>query len=55
MPQSVESYAKAFQCKKSETPEECEARKEARIEQLVKEGKLVDTAAVTVEEPVVKK
>lgn len=41
MPQSVDSYVKAFQCKKTETPEECEARKEARVEQLVKEGKLV--------------
>lgn len=50
MPQTVSSYAKAFQCKGNETPEECEARKLARIEILVKEGKLVDETQPVVEE-----
>jgi hypothetical protein len=41
MPQKVSEYRKAFQRKKNEPEADAKTRMESRIEQLLKEGKLV--------------
>lgn len=41
MPQKVSTYIKAFRKKKNETDEQSQKRMKNRIQQLLKEGKLI--------------